>query len=1409
MKLSVDSEMRRARHHAKRGESAQAAEIYGAVLQAFPKNKRAQQELVKLRVVPTQQTLPKDAYNRISATFRQGDYAGVIRDGGLLATQYPDDFILQFMLAAANTELNRLEEAVTHYSRGLALNPNYAEGHYNLGNVHEKRGAIDEAIASYTRALRLKPDYPHAHYNLGVVLQGRGLLGEAKASYKRALASRPDYPEAHHNLGSTLQSEGALEEAIIHYQRAVAGKPDYAEAHYSLGVVFRHTGQLEEAAESCKRAIAINPDQAEAHNNLGVISQEMSDLKAAEASYNRAVEINPDYAEAHNNLGAVRKDMGVLDASVTSYNRALEINPDYTEAHNNLGLVLKEAGDLEAAVASYSKALEIDPDYANARAQKLHDNAHMCRWEAMREDASRIPGLGIEGKSIAPFVMLVADDNPRRNRQRAEKYARGMIRSAVMPTPQSPATRPQRLRVGYFSADFHNHATMYLMASLFALHDRNGFEIHAYSFGPDKDDDMRQQLVASVDRFHDVRHMSDAAITRLARADDIDIAVDLKGFTQHSRPGIFAGRAAPIQISYLGYPGTLGAPFMDYMIADDQVIPESQQQFYSEKIIFLPNSYQVNDNKRRISNRIPIRAECGLPEDAFVFCCFNVPYKIGPDEFDIWMRLLREVEGSVLWLFKTNPWAETNLRAEAEARNIDGSRIIFAERLPQEDHLARLGLADLFLDTFVCNAHTTASDALWAGVPLITKPGEGFAARVAASLLHAIELPELIADSKDHYEALALEFANDRQKLQDLKQKLAHKRTSAPLFDTPSFVRHIEDGYQQAFQRYLDGQAPAPIKVASTAQDDAAKDEIRLLLELFNQGKFAETVGDAERLVQENPGNHLLQDFLGTIYFGLMQLDKAVIQHQRAIEIDPRHAPAHYNLARALEKKGVLDGAVASYRQAIEIRPNYVNALYNLGLILQASDRRDDAIALYRRTLEIDPDHARAREQILRQLALMCDWTAIETEAANIPNLGIEGSSVSPFSLLAMEDAPERHRQRAERTATELYTAKPLPAVPCPQHRPDRLRIGYFSADFHDHATMYLMAGLFEAHDREAYEILAYSYGPDKQDTMRQRLVGAVDAFHDVRDLSDESAAHLAREHRIDIAVDLKGYTQHSRVGILSYRPAPVQMSYLGYPGTLGAPFIDYLIADDMVIPTAQQQHYSETIIRLPHSYQVNDQSREISDRPMTRAEVGLPDDAFVFCCFNSNYKIGTCEFDIWMRLLNSIEGSVLWLFKSNHRAEDNLRNHAKSRGIAPERIIFAGHLPLSEHLARYRFADLFLDTFIYNAHTTGSDALWTGLPVVTKLGQGFASRVGGSLLNAVGLPELITQTPDDYETLAFELASDPEKLGEIKRKLTSNRSTEPLFDTSLFTRHIEEAYKQAYQNYFDGSDPKPIKIGP
>jgi protein O-GlcNAc transferase len=354
---------------------------------------------------------------------------------------------------------------------------------------------------------------------------------------------------------------------------------------------------------------------------------------------------------------------------------------------------------------------------------------------------------------------------------------------------------------------------------------------------------------------------------------------------------------------------------------------------------------------------------------------------------------------------------------------------------------------------------------------------------------------------------------------------------------------------------------------------------------------------------------------------------------------------------------------------------------------------------------------------------------------------------------------------------------------------------------------MYLMAKVFEAHDPEKFELYAYSFGPDTNDEMRQRLIHAVDVFDDIKEMSDKNIALLARQDKIDIAVDLKGFTKDSRPGIFAYRAAPIQISYLGYPGTMGADFIDYIVADKVVIPPIHQTSYSESIIHLPYSYQVNDNTKMVSDRSITRIEMGLPEQGFVFCCFNNNYKISPAEFDIWMCLLTEVEGSVLWLLKSNHWAKKNLQVEAKKQGVSSERLGFAEKLSQAEHLGRHRLADLFIDTFNYNAHTTTSDALWAGLPVVTKLGQGFAARVAGSLLAAIDMPELITDTEQDYEALILDLATNPERLGAIKLKLAANRLSKPLFNTELFTKHLEDGYQRAYQHYFDGKTPEAIYV--
>jgi predicted O-linked N-acetylglucosamine transferase (SPINDLY family) len=509
----------------------------------------------------------------------------------------------------------------------------------------------------------------------------------------------------------------------------------------------------------------------------------------------------------------------------------------------------------------------------------------------------------------------------------------------------------------------------------------------------------------------------------------------------------------------------------------------------------------------------------------------------------------------------------------------------------------------------------------------------------------------------------------------------------------------------------------------------------------------------------------------------------------------------------ALQAQGKLDEAITAYNKALSLKPDYAEAYNNMGLALQAQGKLDEAIAAYNKALSLKPDYAAARAQCLHQLAHICDWSSIEAAGSYVKELGIIGKSVPPFTVLPLEDAPERHRLRSELFVREKFLRKPLPATAKPSQKPECLRIGYFSADFHHHATMHLMAQIFALHDKSRFEILAFSYGRDSQDEMRKKLLRAVDVFHDVREMNDLQIVDLARTEKLDIAIDLKGFTQNERLGPFAFGLAPVQISYLGYPGTLGADFIDYIVADAVVIPDDKRPHYSEQIIYLPNTYQPRDNTRIISDKIITRGDMGLPSNGFVFCCFNDNYKISPKEFDIWMRLLGKVESSVLWLLKSNNWAEQNLKREAEARGISSERLVFAERVPPAEHHARQKLADLFLDTFRINAHTTTSDALWAGLPVVTKLGEGFAARVAGSLLTAIGLPELITQSEEAYEALALALATDPNELAKIKSKLEANRLTQPLFDSEMYTRHLETGYQMAYDRYFTGNSPDTIIV--
>lgn len=613
--------------------------------------------------------------------------------------------------------------------------------------------------------------------------------------------------------GASARSLGQLDEAEQSFRTCCELNARFAGAPYNLGLVLDDRGQSVDAIAAYRRALEIDPGLAEAHNNLGVALTRSGELDSAIAHLKCARASKPELPETHNSLGNALKQAERFTEAAASYRQALSVKPDFAKALYNLGVIEQERGDANEAVAMFRKTLAMEPDNALAQLHLIYQLMQHCDWPGLAEFEGGTAGLGVTGDSVPPWPLLALEDAPLRQLARSRNWAKRRFRQVNRTTPARPKRRPERLRIGYFSGDFHDHPSMHLMAGLLAGHDRARFEIHAFSYGEQREDAYRQKARDRVHHFHDVARWPDAKIIDLARRTALDIAIDRKGYSAGTRNQLLQHRLAPVQMNYLAYPGTLGASFIDYLIGDPVVTPAHTRDAFSESIIQLPHNYQPNDNQRTIAETQTTRADFGLPQDAFVFCCFNATYKISPHEFDIWMRVLKAVGGSVLWLFQSNAHAVANLRREAEQRGVDPLRLVFAERVPSPEHLARHKHADLFIDTFNVNAHTTASDALWAGLPVVTKQGEQFAARVASSLLRAVGLPELVTKSDADYERLIVELATNPELLTGIRAKLSANRLTTPLFDTKAYTRHFEAGLEAAYDRYFKGLPPADIVV--------------------------------------------------------------------------------------------------------------------------------------------------------------------------------------------------------------------------------------------------------------------------------------------------------------------------------------------------------------------------------------------------------------------------------------------------------------------------------------------------------------------------------------------------------------------------------------------------------------------
>jgi predicted O-linked N-acetylglucosamine transferase (SPINDLY family) len=820
--LSVDNYLNEAISHHKNNFFEKAEKIYLTIIQKEPNHFDALQLLATLNAQLGKLNESLDLFNR-AISINNKDSSIFNNRGNVFK------------------ELKKNELALKDYEQSIQLNPQFADPYYNMGVINQELNLMDKAHDCYKKAIKLNPFFTDAFNNLGVVLQKIGRYEEsieifkkileqnntdfrilnglgnsfrgihnydmALECFKKATLLNPNSAESFNNLAVSYQNKKEYSLAQEAYEQALKIDPFYTDAIFNKAILLEEMGLLEEALIEYENVLLKVPDKNTVHLNKGNTLKKLRRYQDSIKSYEECIKLQPNSFDAYNNLGVVYQELKLFNESYDSFSKAIEIAPENYLAYLNRGGLLKEAKKFKEALDDYEKVIALNPNAPYVLGERLYIKMLLCDWENLEIYIKElIEGIYL-GQKVSPSFPLVAFEDSCETQKLAsviwsnDKFPENQFLGNIVPREKTPSSK---IKIGYFSADFHNHATAYLMAELFELHDKNRFEIYGFSFGPNQNDEMRNRIQNAFDHFFDVSLMSDMLIAQLSRTLEIDIAIDLKGFTFESRPGIFAHRAAPIQVNYLGYPGTMGCEYIDYLIADRTIIPEESRKFYTEKILYMPDCYQINDRKREIANNPITKYDYGLPQDQFIFCSFNNNYKIMPQIFDSWMRILKTIPNSILWLLQDTENVVSNLRREASIRNVDPSRLYFAPRVNLADHLARHRFVDLFLDTFPCNAHTTASDALWTGLPVLTLTGESFSSRVAASLLKNIGTPELITHSFAEYENLAILLASKPDLLSSIKNKIVDGALNSKLFDSKLFTLNLESVYKDLIKERQD-----------------------------------------------------------------------------------------------------------------------------------------------------------------------------------------------------------------------------------------------------------------------------------------------------------------------------------------------------------------------------------------------------------------------------------------------------------------------------------------------------------------------------------------------------------------------------------------------------------------------------
>ena len=1324
-----------------------------------------------------------------------------------------------------------------------------------------------------------------------------------------------------------------------------------SQAWNALAVYLAQQNRLPEARQAAQTAKLLDPNNAEAWNNSACLYLQEGLFKDALSDVDQALHLDPKRDRFYLNRARALEGMHRLGDALESYQQLINLNPDHALAYANMGLIELDRKHWTRALSCLERAYDLDPDIPYipsgiflARLQ-LGDWSH---YETLRQDL--IKGIEHDRPVCEPFTGLSVTDEPWLQRRCAQWHARERFPAVVV--SKRTTRRPGRIRLAYWSADVRTHAVGFLTAGLFAEHDRSCFEVFVYVLKIVPDDPVQERIRCSVEHFVDLSTLADWEIVARARQDDLDILVDLQGFTAGYRSLPLAHRLAPVQINYLGFPATMGTAVHDYILADKVMVPEEVLPQISEQPIWMPVCFQVSDDQRPIPQPLD-RSDYGLPEQAFVFACLYSFYKINPVLMDDWLHILLQVEQSVLWLVTDSAEAQQSVRDYVAKRGLQPERLIFCASAPYPEQLARLQQADLVLDTRPYGGGTSTNDALWMGVPVLTLCGQAPVNRMSASLLKTLGLDELVCSSPEEYKAQAVRLAQKPQMLKALRMQIRDGLRRQKLFATKQRCRELEQAYRMIHERDEAGLPPVALHVQPVVPDDAVmawpvrerdkmvmQDWLKEADHALNQGDAASAARSLANIAEQCPelpgirsdwilsllAEHDLDtasavlkgmerfgvraaaafEAVGTAFAQSQQLDRALPLLQTAAVLDVNKASVWNALAYVQLESGQLNEAALAMNRAVatepdevswkvnqvamfirsgqlslaitgataivqrdaehfqawyllasaqllnrswqpaldacahclSIKPDDLNALKLQTQILRGVGQPEAALHLVKRclqnheqdgwlwleahylnldlkqrqeaehclykALEINPQEPLLLGRIIHWRLAGAQWQCFQQDGQHAIHLMSQGvRCLQPLDALMIPIGPEwtlkaaefyaRHEVRAQRRQRKT-------------RRPGRIRVVYVSSDFGPHAVSVLVAGLFAHHDRQQFEVTVLALRVFPDDPTFQRICSGAEHCVDASLLSLEDIIQISIEADWDLAIDLNGPTDGHRMALWGMGLAPVQMQYLGFPGSTGSPVHDYIIADSVLIPESMFSFYREQVIWLETGFQINDDQR-VAPLLRNKADLGFAEHQRVLACFNGIHKINPVMFGLWMQIMQQVPQSVLWLVVECPQTRQQLQDACRAHQVDPARLYFSERVSYLEYLGRIHAADLILDTLPFSGGTTSSDVLWVGAPILTCPGDTFAGRMTASLLTFSGWHELIASSLIDYVDKAVYFLNNPDQLGRIRSQIRDGDGRRRLFDTAAKVRLLERAYQQVHQNAERGKVPRHVSV--